>query len=190
MNKQIEGSRRKAWAIHACFRAWSLGGNQSSDKHRMVPPFYFLIMKRIYVLSIFMAALLFFPCCTEKSMRDIKNMADGFTEENIKAEFEPAARRNLPQRISDDVVLKDVSYDNHVVTLYYVFDEEGGSYNLQKIAEEIKKRRLRDKKKDAAFELYERVEISERIVVKGNGSGNVAETYITLREMEDAVRFN
>lgn len=37
---QTEGSRFKAWAVRACFTIWSLGGNQTSDKHRTVPPFY------------------------------------------------------------------------------------------------------------------------------------------------------
>ena len=116
-------------------------------------------------------------------------MADGITEENIKEEIESSARRNLPLRFSDDVVLKDMSYDNHVVSLYYVFDEEGGSYNLLKIAEEIKRRRLSDKRDDKVYELYKRAEIKERIIVKGNTSGNVAETYITLREIEDVLRY-
>jgi len=30
-----------AWTIHACFMRGLLGGNQSADKHRMVPPFYY-----------------------------------------------------------------------------------------------------------------------------------------------------
>lgn len=35
------------------FCAWSLGGNQSPDKHRMVPPFYFLIMNKWMLIIIF-----------------------------------------------------------------------------------------------------------------------------------------
>ena len=128
-------------------------------------------------------------------MKNINNMADGITEENIKEEIESLARRNLPFRISDDVILKDMFYDNHVVSLYYVFDEKGRNYNLQKLAEEIKKRRisglsdLRDQKDEKAYEFFKRAEIKQRIVVKGNSSGNVAETYITLREIEDAIRY-
>lgn len=38
----------RAWAIRACFTNGLLGGNQSLDKHRMVPPFY--IMKRVFLL--------------------------------------------------------------------------------------------------------------------------------------------
>lgn len=117
-------------------------------------------------------------------------MADGITEENIKEEFESAARRNLPLRFASNVILKDMSYNNHILSLYYELDEGGESYNLQQVAEEIKKRRLHDQKQDEAFELYKRAEIKERIIVKGNASGNVAETYITLREMEDAIRYN
>ena len=46
----------RAWIIHACCYEWSLGGNQSADKHRMVPPFLFLTMKsRIFT---FLAAVL------------------------------------------------------------------------------------------------------------------------------------
>ena len=44
-----ESSRSWAWTIRACFGEWSLGGNLSSDKYRMVPPFAFMLnMKTTY----------------------------------------------------------------------------------------------------------------------------------------------
>ena len=51
--KQTESSRLWAWAICACCNDWSLGGNQDSDKYRIVPPFYYeknrIIINRILV---------------------------------------------------------------------------------------------------------------------------------------------
>ena len=40
------------WTIHACCDEWSLGGNQSTDKHRMVPPFLFKY-DLYHILSLF-----------------------------------------------------------------------------------------------------------------------------------------
>ena len=41
-----------AWTIHACFMRGLLGGNQSADKHRMVPPFLYLKMKNYLILFV------------------------------------------------------------------------------------------------------------------------------------------
>jgi len=47
--EHAEGSSRcKAWTIRACFRVWSLGGNQGLDKHRMVPPFLKFSSKQLW----------------------------------------------------------------------------------------------------------------------------------------------
>ena len=55
-----------AWTIHACFMRGLLGGNQSADKHRMVPPFFMIMITYTIkkIIKFFMPVCAFLLLCS------------------------------------------------------------------------------------------------------------------------------
>ena len=52
--------------------------------------------------------------------------------------FEDSAKKYAPKRMGPDLILKDMSYDDHVLSLYYIIEEEGVYVDIMNCCEIVK----------------------------------------------------
>lgn len=145
-------------------------------------------MKNFFLFLFFCSLLLASYSC-KGFKNDVERITQGYSEQDLKDFFEDSAKKYAPKRMGPDLILKDMSYDDHVLSLYYIIEEEGVYVDIMNCCEIVKKMRLNDNYGDGTFlNLIKEAEITQRIVLKGNESGQTASTFITPQEFEDAQR--
>lgn len=166
---------------------------------------------KYFFLLLFSCSLLLVSYSCKGIKNDVERITQGYSEQDLKDEFDKVSNEDLPIRITEFLVFKKVTYDNHMITCYYNFEEENlfpngvsikdikgfekmGLYDytsdFKEMAESLKQYIINVWiHKDKLATLINNSRIKTRIVLKGDKTGKVVETYITPQEFEDAYSF-
>ncbi len=148
----------------------------------MIKNFVLLLISSICLISI---------CACNGIKKEVSDAAEklekGYSEREVKETFE-SFRRKLPSRKSENLIINDVSYDNKLLTWYYIFEENGQIFDVQKVMEWVKDIRINESAEKNTIEVLSSIQINQRLVVKFKESGKVSEIYVSPQECEDAYR--
>ena len=88
-------------------------------------------------------------------------------------------------RLTKNLILQSATLEGNIVVYHYLLDEMNMICNVNVAKDEIKKMHISYANETGLYKAYEKAKVKEKILIVRNETGQMAEEYITLRELRN-----